>query len=123
MMQLGKCFGMGLFYFIFLKGFVFVFCWGVGGGGWLEDVFLGLRKLARNEALHSVRVVCFSCWRRAMSEQAAEATGKMEEQQYLRMWFESVDEDKSGSINSLELQVFAFLLSTSSFFSSSFYSV
>ncbi|CAK9258007.1 unnamed protein product [Sphagnum jensenii] len=28
----------------------------------------------------------------------------MEEQQYLRMWFESVDEDKSGSINSLELQ-------------------
>ncbi len=58
-----------------------------------------------------------------MSEQAAEATGKMEEEQYLRMWFESVDEDNSGSINSLELQVFAFLLSTSSFFSSSFYSV
>jgi len=100
------------------------FCFaGVGGGAGLEDVFLGLRKLARTEALHSVRVVCFSCWRRAMSEQAAEATGKMEEQQYLRMWFESVDEDKSGSINSLELQVFAFLLSTSSFFSSSFYSV
>jgi hypothetical protein len=59
---------------------------------------------------------------RAMSEQAAEETGKMEEQHYLRMWFESVDEDNSGSINSLELQVFAFLLSTS-FFSSFFYSV
>jgi hypothetical protein len=122
MMQLGKCFGMVFFSFIFLKGF-FLFCWGGGGVG-LEDVFLGLRKSARLEALHSVRVVClFVCLRRAMSEQAVEATGKMEEQQYLRMWFESVDEDNSGSINSLELQVFAFLLSTSSFFSSFFYSV
>ncbi len=54
MMQLGKSFGMGFFFFIFLKGFFFL----LGGGVGLEDVFLGLRKLARTEALHSVRVVC-----------------------------------------------------------------
>jgi hypothetical protein len=46
------------FSFIFLKEF-FWFCGGGGGGGvGLEDVFLGLGKLARIEALHSVRVVC-----------------------------------------------------------------
>lgn len=49
MMQLAKCFGMGFFFLFVLLG--------VGGVG-LEDVFLGLRKLARIEALHSVSIVC-----------------------------------------------------------------
>lgn len=70
MMQLGKCFGMVFFSFIFLKGF-FLFCWGGGGVG-LEDVFLGLRKSARLEALHSVRVVClFVCLLEESDERAS----------------------------------------------------
>ncbi len=55
MMQFGELFGMVFFFFFIFERDFFLFC---RGGVELEDVFLGLRKLATIEALHSVRVVC-----------------------------------------------------------------